>query len=234
MLHRATIATAVSSLLLVIAGALLANRGALPPMTGMALFVLGGLGGVVALLLSVAVMVVTRHFGVALVGMLGFLPVLLVAGAGFEASRYPLINDISTDLDAVPAFTHAQSLPENAGRDLAFPPEFAPIIREHYAELAPLRLPLPADAAYARALDAARAQMKRWEITREDPAARSFEAVVATRVFRWKDDVVVRITPEGEAASRVDVRSKSREGRGDLGANARRIRQFLAAVDLKR
>jgi uncharacterized protein (DUF1499 family) len=30
--------------------------------------------------------------------------------------------------------------------------------------------------------------------------------------------------------SRVDVRSKSRVGRSDLGANARRIRGFLAAL----
>lgn len=234
MLHRITLATAVASLVLVIAGSLLANRGALPPMAGMALFALGGLAGAAALLLAVAVMLTTRHFGVALVGMLGFLPVLLVLGAGIDASRYPLINDISTDLDAVPQFTHAQTLPENAGRDLAFPPDFAAVIREHYAEVGPLRIPLPADAAYARALDAARTELKRWEITREDPAARTFEAVVSTRVFRWKDDVVVRVTPEGDAASRVDVRSKSREGRGDLGANARRIRQFLTAVDLKR
>jgi uncharacterized protein (DUF1499 family) len=41
--------------------------------------------------------------------------------------------------------------------------------------------------------------------------------------------VVVRIRPEG-AGSRLDVRSKSRVGRSDVGANARRIRRFLAQL----
>ena len=45
-------------------------------------------------------------------------------------------------------------------------------------------------------------------------------------MFGFKDDVVIRITPAG-SGSRVDVRSVSRVGRSDLGANARRIREFL-------
>lgn len=234
MLNKGAASAAIAANAAVAGGALLASRGIIPPMAGMALFAIGGLLGVAAMILAVAVIAKTRHFGVAMLAMLGILPALLLGAAGIDAARHPLINDISTDLDRVPAFRRATGLPENAGRDLAFPPDFAPVIRARYADVAPLRLPLPADTAYARALDAARNRMKRWEITREDPAAREFEAVAATRVFRWKDDVIVRVTPEGDGACRVDVRSKSREGRGDLGANARRIRQFLAAVDLKR
>ena len=51
------------------------------------------------------------------------------------------------------------------------------------------------------------------------------EATDTTPLFGFKDDIVIRITPL-EAASRVDVRSASREGLGDLGTNARRIRAF--------
>ena len=43
------------------------------------------------------------------------------------------------------------------------------------------------------------------------------------------DDVVIRITPSG-GGSRVDMRSKSRVGRSDAGANARRIEEFLARM----
>jgi uncharacterized protein (DUF1499 family) len=39
----------------------------------------------------------------------------------------------------------------------------------------------------------------------------------------------VRVRPEG-SGSRVDVRSKSRDGKGDLGANAKRIERFLDAM----
>ena len=47
-----------------------------------------------------------------------------------------------------------------------------------------------------------------------------------TRIFRFVDDVVVRVRPAEGGGAIVDVRSKSRDGRGDLGANAARIRAF--------
>jgi uncharacterized protein (DUF1499 family) len=47
--------------------------------------------------------------------------------------------------------------------------------------------------------------------------------------FGFKDDVVVRIIPE-RGGSRVDVRSVSRVGRSDVGANAKRIRTYLQAL----
>jgi uncharacterized protein (DUF1499 family) len=40
---------------------------------------------------------------------------------------------------------------------------------------------------------------------------------------------VVRIRPEG-TGSRIDVRSVSRVGRSDVGANAARIRDYLAKL----
>ena len=62
-----------------------------------------------------------------------------------------------------------------------------------------------------------------------DSAAGRIEATATTRWFGFKDDVVVRIRPEG-AGSRVDVRSMSRVGVSDLGANAARVREFLAKL----
>jgi uncharacterized protein (DUF1499 family) len=53
--------------------------------------------------------------------------------------------------------------------------------------------------------------------------------VATTRLFKFKDDVTITITGEG-AVSVVNVRSKSRIGKGDLGANARRIRAFQAEL----
>ena len=50
-----------------------------------------------------------------------------------------------------------------------------------------------------------------------------------TRWFGFRDDIVVRIRPEG-AGSRVDVRSASRVGRSDIGKNAERVREFLAKL----
>ena len=71
--------------------------------------------------------------------------------------------------------------------------------------------------------------MPGWEITFEDKANGHFEGVATTRLFRWRDDFIIEVTPAGEGKSRIDMRSKSREGKSDLGANARRIRRFFEA-----
>ena len=64
-----------------------------------------------------------------------------------------------------------------------------------------------------------------WEIRETDKARGVIEAIATTRLLKFKDDVTITITRETEATV-VNVRSKSRIGKGDLGANARRIRAF--------
>ena len=65
-----------------------------------------------------------------------------------------------------------------------------------------------------------------WEIVAAEPDRGRIEATATTFWFRFKDDVVIRLTPRGYGTY-VDVRSKSRIGGGDMGANANRIRRFL-------
>ncbi|MGH7421143.1 MAG: DUF1499 domain-containing protein, partial [Candidatus Rokuibacteriota bacterium] len=83
------------------------------------------------------------------------------------------------------------------------------------------------DRVLARAVDVARGLG--WEIVAVAPAEGRLEATDRTPWFGFRDDVVVRVRPDG-AGSRVDVRSVSRVGRSDLGTNARRIRGFLEAL----
>ena len=61
------------------------------------------------------------------------------------------------------------------------------------------------------------------------PAEGRLEATQTSFWYGFTDDMVVRIT-EGPDGTRVDVRSKSRLGRSDLGQNAKRIRTFLARL----
>jgi uncharacterized protein (DUF1499 family) len=107
-------------------------------------------------------------------------------------------------------------------------PEVAAAQRRAYPEVRPLELTVPAAVAYARALAAARA-MDDWEIVASDPASGRIEATATSSWFGFKDDVVVRVTPTAQG-SRVDVRSASRVGRSDVGANAARITGYLAKV----
>ena len=106
-------------------------------------------------------------------------------------------------------------------------PAIAAQQKKAYPDLKPAVLGVPPAQAFDRAVDAAKKQG--WEIVAAVPAAGRIEATDTTRWFGFKDDVVIRVRPEG-AGSRVDVRSVSRVGRGDVGTNARRIRGFLDAL----
>jgi uncharacterized protein (DUF1499 family) len=68
-----------------------------------------------------------------------------------------------------------------------------------------------------------------WEIVASEPHEGRIEATATTLWFGFKDDVVVRITPV-PGGSRIDVRSVSRVGRSDVGANAERIAAYLTWV----
>ena len=68
-----------------------------------------------------------------------------------------------------------------------------------------------------------------FEVVNADRDALRVEAVATSFWFGFKDDVVVRIRPV-EAGARIDVRSVSRVGVGDSGANAKRIVKILDAI----
>jgi uncharacterized protein (DUF1499 family) len=106
-------------------------------------------------------------------------------------------------------------------------PEVAAQQKQGYPDIVPALLRVLPDRALARAEAAARALG--WEIVAAVPAEGRLEATATTRWFGFKDDIVVRVTP-APGGSQVDIRSVSRVGKSDLGANARRIRAFLAAL----
>ena len=68
-----------------------------------------------------------------------------------------------------------------------------------------------------------------WDVVASVPAEGRIEATDTTRFMGFKDDVVIRLRAEG-GGTRIDIRSKSRVGMGDVGANAARVRTFLALV----
>ena len=71
-----------------------------------------------------------------------------------------------------------------------------------------------------------------WEVTQADRDHGILQAVATTRLWRFKDDVTVTLAHKGDQVE-VGVRSHSRIGKGDLGANARRIRLFQSELAKK-
>jgi uncharacterized protein (DUF1499 family) len=141
-----------------------------------------------------------------------------------RAQNLPSIHDVTTDVDNPPAFEAILAKRAGSPNGLDRTPQLALQQREGYPELAPITLPTPPPATFDRAL--AVAQSKGWEIVTADTSTGRIEATDTTRWFGFTDDVVVRLTAWG-AGTRVDVRSAARAGAGDLGRNARRIREFL-------
>jgi len=211
-----------------VAGPALAWLRLVPGIVGFGLFALGGLTAVVVSLVSLVQALRGRAVGLghAAAMVTGVVFVLLaLRGAGV-----PAINDFSTDLADPPAFRHAGTLSPNLGRDLGYPQSFAATQRACCADLHPARVPLGKVEAFTRVRRFAE-HMPAWTVTHADADAGTIEAVATSRVFGFHDDLVIRIRQESDGTSRVDMRSKSRDGKGDLGVNAARIRAFIAGVE---
>jgi uncharacterized protein (DUF1499 family) len=151
-------------------------------------------------------------------------PLLLLS----KAKEVPRIHDISTDLADPPAFVallEARKASPNGAVHRGAP--LADEQRKGYPEVKPLVVPTPPAATIQKAIDTARSLG--WEVAAVDTAGGRLEATDTTFFFGFKDDIVVRIRPDG-TGSRVDVRSMSRVGLSDLGANAARIRKFLSKL----
>ncbi len=215
-----------------VAGPAAAHFGLLPAMAGFGIFVLGILLALVGAVVGLCALL-WGSVGARTPALAGFiLGVAVVATTAVVAApgaKYPRINDITTDTVNPPQFVHAQTLPANAGRDLGYPgEEFARQQRAGYPDLQPLRLAVPPDRAFA-SIQLAAHSMPGWIITREDIGARALEGVDTTWLFRFQDDFVIEVR-EADGQSIVDMRSKSRDGRGDIGANARRIEMFFTRL----
>lgn len=198
---------------------------------GFAILPLGALGGLAAMIISLIAAIVARgEKGAGLpLAVAGVLIGLVVFGIPVRwvrmARSLPMIHDITTDTENPPTFIALLPRRADAPNPAKYGgPEIADQQREAYPEILPLRLNLPPDQAYNRALAAAHAMG--WEIVEADSAAGRIEATDTTFWFGFKDDVVVRVTSEG-GESRIDVRSLSRVGKSDVGTNARRISGYF-------
>jgi uncharacterized protein (DUF1499 family) len=145
-----------------------------------------------------------------------------------RAQRSPEINDITTDIANPPALVVTLQQRRGAPNPPAYPGASAGVLqRAGYPDIVPVILPVPPAEAFTR-VDAVATAMD-WDVVARAPAEGRLEAVATSQWFGFRDDIVVRIRPEG-TGSRVDIRSKSRVGESDLGVNARRIREFIARL----
>ena len=156
----------------------------------------------------------------------GALPALAaVIIVGPASLRAPLIHDLTTDTQAPPEFIAAKRLRAPGDNNLNYGGmETAAQQGDAFPDLQPIITELAPEAAYRRCLLIIDALG--WTLTGSDSRSGHIEAYEASALFGFIDDVVIRIMADGEN-TRIDIRSASRVGTGDLGANARRIRGFI-------
>ena len=211
----------------VLLGPVLGFLRVVPPLVAFALFALGGLLAVGTGLTALVASARGRGFGVG--RSLALLAAVVFVFTAFGAGGAPRINDFTTNLDDPPVFVFAATLAPNAGRDLEYPASFVEVQRECCPDLHAAHVAAPPDQALQRAERVA-AAMPSWKVTNVDPAKGTVEAISESKVFGFQDDIAIRVRP-AEGGSIVDVRSKSRDGKGDMGVNAARIRAYVAALE---
>jgi uncharacterized protein (DUF1499 family) len=212
-----------------------ARVGVLPPLPAFGIFGIAMLALVVCIVATVIGLILSKGTGgAASTGRVwAALTVAILVMAAIvsqqpDATGSSPIHDITTDVGNPPSFEAI--LPLRA--DAPNPPEYAgkkaaEIQKAIYPEIVTLTVEKPTDEVFEAAEKVARDLG--WEIIRADPDSGQIEATATTTWFRFKDDVVIRLTPRG-TESYVDIRSKSRVGQGDMGANASRINAFLTML----
>ena len=167
-----------------------------------------------------------RGFALTLVGAVAGVVAFGVPFAMLQSAKAsPPIHDITTDTETPPRFVAMIALRQGSPNSVEYQGgTVAGQQRMAYSDIRPVTLSEPPDAVFKRALTAARDIG--WQIVAAVPAQGRIEATDTTLWFGFKDDIVVRVAPTA-AGSRIDVRSVSRLGEGDLGKNAARIRAYL-------
>ena len=190
------------------------------------------IGLLVAQLLALFFM---KESGVKAVSMLvvGVMFTLLISGTALywqqKAQGVPPIHDITTDMENPPEFVAMVRLREDAQN----PPEYsgeeaAEAQREAYPNVQPLMTAAPKQEVIDEIVTLI--VSRNWDLVSINRQEGRVEATEKLAWFGFKDDVVLRIT-ETDDGSRVDMRSKSRIGRSDIGVNADRIESFLRDLE---
>jgi uncharacterized protein (DUF1499 family) len=185
--------------------------------------------GLIAVVLSLVGIARSGSKGMALAGLVLGLIAAAMPATSINTARHSPIHDVSTDRANPPQFVAVLPLraAAKAANSTDYDAKTAELQKETYPDIGPLHLDVPPAQAFDRAQNAAR-EMK-WDVIITDPAQGRIEATATTFWFGFKDDIVVRIAADG-TGSRVDVRSLSRIGKSDVGANAKRVREYLAKV----
>jgi len=153
---------------------------------------------------------------------------------GLQYRKLPPIHDITTDPIDPPRFEALARLRSGEGANSAV---YAGLYsaeqqRLAYPEIETVELEVPPQRAYEVTL--AQINKRKWRVVDERPPQPRregrIEAIAQTLIMGFREDVTIRIKPDGEG-SRVDIRSSSRYFESDLGSNAVRVTKLIDDIN---
>jgi len=228
---------AVAVVLLVI---VIVNLGFLDPLPAIATLAGSLFFALVAMVLAFGALVVIwrqglRGLGLAVAALgIGLAMLAYPAYLGVLFYRLPAVNDITTDPIDPPRFEAISRLRPRGANPIAYAGAAATKLqRGAYPDIEPLIVSVPPLEAYDAAL--AVITKRKWRIVDVRPPQTGrregrIEAVARTPLMGFRDDIVVRVRA-AEDGARIDMRSASRYGKHDFGANASRLRSLSSDID---
>jgi hypothetical protein len=157
----------------------------------------------------------------------GILCLLPFAYLGYEAMRYPMVNEVTTDFaDPLPLVTPLRVAPTSAALRAEIAATFPNVQTRSYPVDATEMFTIVDDLVEARGWDV--------RIRRAPPTALDIGEInaIAMTLFGWRDEVAIRVTGTAQG-SVIDMRSVPLGGFHDFGENGKRIEEFLLALDQK-
>src|SRR6476469_3671670 len=154
---------------------------------------------------------------------------------GLQYRRLPPIHDITTDPIDPPRFEALSRLRTGDGANTAV---YAGLYsaeqqRLAYPDVETVELEVPVQRAFEVTMQLV--NKRKWVVIDErapQPPRRigRIEAVARTPIMGFREDVSIRVTPDGDD-SRVDIRSSSRYFESDLGSNAARVAKLIEDIN---
>ncbi len=191
------------------------------------------IGGGLSLLATIGLFVVKRP-GAALmgilIGVLAFVPVYSLKKMKEVSQMVPMIHDITTDTQDPPQFIALAGKRTKASNPDDYDRAQTAQQLKAYPDLKTFVSDKTMDEVFTASVEALEAMGI--AIVDADRQGGQIEGTATTKWFRFKDDVIIRLRQSEEGIA-VDMRSKSRVGKSDLGTNAKRIRRFMQLLEAK-
>jgi len=168
--------------------------------------------------------------------LLGILVLAYPGYLGAKAYKLPAIYDITTDPYDPPRFEAVARLRGRDANPVAYPGLATfNMQRQAWPDIEPVDTQVNAQVTF----DTIRTivEKHKWRVVDLRPPQQQtrregrIEAIAQSPIMGFRDDVVIRVRPTGNASARVDVRSSSRYGFLDFGANASRVTALLEEID---